>query len=89
MTGLINAYKAKLCVPFGAAAARIDPLGDAGRTLGALEHLADGLETRALEGTNPKTGQPWSTTHTAPYGYWKGTRGADGMQRRCLFWPGG
>ena len=31
------------------------------------------------KGLNPETGEPWETTHTVPYGYIRGTEGADGM----------
>ena len=39
------------------------------------------------QGTNPETGEPWQTTHTAPYGYWKGTKGGDGMHVDAYFGP--
>lgn len=49
----------------------------------SIEVAAGGVR----KGTNPKTGEPWSTTHSVPYGYWKGTKGADGMHVDVYWGP--
>lgn len=50
---------------------------------GTMEVAAGG----SRKGTNPKTGKRWKTTHTVPYGYWKGTVGGDGMHVDVYWGP--
>jgi N12 class adenine-specific DNA methylase len=50
---------------------------------GSIEVPAGGLR----RGIDPQTGKPWATVHTVPYGYWKDTKGADGMHVDAYFGP--
>lgn len=50
---------------------------------GSIEVASGGTR----RGTNPKTGEPWETTHSVPYGYWKNTIGADKMHVDAYFGP--
>jgi N12 class adenine-specific DNA methylase len=52
--------------------------------LGGTIEVARGGTRR---GTNPRTGEAWETTHREPYGYWKGTKGADGMHVDVVWGP--
>lgn len=49
---------------------------------GSIEVAAGGTR----RGTTPE-GKAWETTHSAPYGYWRGTKGADGMHVDAIWGP--
>lgn len=50
---------------------------------GSIEVAAGGTR----KGTDPKTGKAWETKHSVPYGYWKGTKGADDMHIDAYWGP--
>jgi hypothetical protein len=79
-----------------AAAASTDytaPQGEANnRTLGhltweGLDGSVEVAEGGERKGADPKTGREWSTKHSAPYGYFKGTKDGDGMHVDAIWGP--